>query len=232
MNGHKRPRLCTKRLKDPAPVGSTWADWLTALCKNKCHLPIPRTSEHSEGEKGPSWTREATDKQSYGSESQTVCTTCLLCPQGREEGCCKTTFLCFEIRWLHQSGTQVWKFTSQPHKFRPYLVFKIPKSSLHLQGKAQQTTPYIWMEWMDDWPFTHLWDINWWRDSSLHLYPFSFTHPFYADSVSSSDSLFFTLTFFLSSLITVCSCEFSTEVWGCPDWKELYVIHSSLSGVE
>ena len=182
-----------------------------------------------EGEKEPSWTRETTDKQSCGSESQPVCTTCLLCPQGREEGC-KTTFLCFEIRWLHQSGTQVWKFTSQPHKFRPYVVFEIPKSSLHLQGKAQQTIPYIWMEWMDDWPFTHVVRYKWMERFILHLSPFSFTHPFYAGSVSSSDSLFFTLIFFIESYN--CSCEFSTEVWGCLDWKELCAIHSSLSGVE
>lgn len=181
--------------------------------------------------KGAQLDKGGPDKQSYGSESQTVCTTCLLCPQGREEGCCKTTFLCFEIRWLHQSGTQVWKFTSQPHKFRPYLVFKIPKSSLHLQGKAQQTTPYIWMEWMDDWPFTHLWDINGWRDSSLHLYPFFIYSPFLRWLSFLFWLSLFHANLFLSSLITVCSCEFSTEVWGCPDWKELYVIHSSLPGV-
>ena len=229
--GHKRPRLCTERLKDPAPVGSTWADWLTALCKNKFHLPSPRTSEHSEGGKGPSWTREATDKQSYSSESQPVWTTCLLCPQGREEGC-KTAILYFEIRWLHQSGTRVWKFTSQPHKFRPYLVFKIPKSSLHLQGKAQQTTPYIWMEWMDDWPFTHVVRYEWME--RFILAPLSFF--IYSPFLCWLSFLFWLSVFhadlFLSSLIAVCSCEFSTEVWGCPDWKELCVIHSSLSGVE
>lgn len=49
----KRPRLYTERLKDPAPVGSTWADWLTALCKNKCHLPVPRTSEHLKVKRSP-----------------------------------------------------------------------------------------------------------------------------------------------------------------------------------
>ena len=68
-------RLLQQRASPPcihsAPPHAFLYDWLTALCKNKCHLPSPRTSEHSEGGKGPSWTREATDKQSYSSESYT-----------------------------------------------------------------------------------------------------------------------------------------------------------------
>lgn len=149
MNGHKRPRLCTERLKDPAPVGSTWADWLITLCKNKCHLPIPRTSEHSEGEKGPSWTREALTSSLMAQNHRQFAQLACYVPRGEKRAAAKQLSFALKSGGFTSQGLKsgnllasltnsdlIWSLRYQNH----LCIFKErPSRPLHTFG---------WNEWM------------------------------------------------------------------------------------
>lgn len=83
----------------------------------------------------PGLTREATAKESCGSESQPACTTVSLAMSpGKREGTANKLPLLLKLGGLTSQGLEFGNLqTSQVL----HLVSEIPNSSLYLQGKAQ-----------------------------------------------------------------------------------------------